>query len=172
MTHNDRCSHAKTEHRKCKCSCGGDLHGLAKESREYNYYGKDMYYICEDKFTIPDRDDTRIYMEEVDAYAWIPANSGERSHRLSLRRVVATNEYEVYRRYNQPYQQSNQHMFLVTNIDTELEEVIYKSKNLQQTCNFVNGQIHKYHCHKGDWAECKHKYPEIDHDCSKNDHYK
>ncbi len=172
MTHNDRCSHAETKRSKCKCSCGGELHGLQSQDYSRPKNNRDMYYICKDKFDFPDPKNPRIYMEEIDAYAWIPANSGERSHRLSLRKVVETGIYEVYRRYTQPYQQSNKDVLVMTNIDTELEEVVYQSKNLQQTCNFVNRQIKQYHGYDGDWAECKHKYPEIDRDCNNNVGYR
>ena len=54
MTHNDRCSHAETKRSKCKCSCGGELHGLQSQDYSRPKNDRDMYYICKDKFDFPD----------------------------------------------------------------------------------------------------------------------
>ena len=54
MTHNDRCSHAETKRSKCKCSCGGELHGLQSQDYSRPKNNRDMYYICKDKFDFPD----------------------------------------------------------------------------------------------------------------------
>ena len=117
---------------------------------------EDMYYICVEQFDTPDPQDPSIAMDEWDAYGSIPYNAQEKNHRLSLSYRLAPKEFEAYRYY---YNQLDP--------KKSRDETIFKSKNLQEVCDFINDQILYYRKHEGDFAECKHERPHMSISCEK-----
>jgi hypothetical protein len=109
--------------------------------------------ICEFAFNEPNSKRPKYSQYEVDYYAFIPFKMQEkvRNHRLSLRKNLETNEFEVYRFYN----------------DTETEEVIFSSTSLAEAIKFANEQWNKFFS-SIDWKKepeqvCQHKEPIISH---------
>lgn len=89
------------------------------------------FYICESEFDTPDPDDPSIYLTEIDIYAWISIQKQREnhviSHRLSLRKRIATGDYEIYRQFSHS------------------QEVIMKSKDLKAICERINEEWEKMH---------------------------
>jgi len=57
--------------------------------------------ICEYEFAIPDGDNPKYAMSEVDFYGHLPYNIKFPQHRLSLRRNLESGLYEIYRAFTQ-----------------------------------------------------------------------
>lgn len=113
------------------------------------------YYICESEFDCPDPDDPSIYLTEIDIYAWISIVKQQQfkieSHRLSMRKRIATGEYEIYRQFR------------------DHQEVIFKSKDLKDTCDQINEQWELMHGREGYKRDpdvpCKHVPGEMSFSC-------
>jgi hypothetical protein len=108
--------------------------------------------ICELGFEEPDVKNPRYSFREVDFYAFVPYQSqqkyGVKSHRLSLRKNLITNKFEVYRFFH----------------DEKREEVAF-SGSFEEALRFANRETNKFWSFLGDREEdkpCFHKYPNID----------
>lgn len=109
--------------------------------------------ICEFDFTEEDKKNPCYSMTEIDVYAWIPctddgghSNDGQRNHRLSIRKNIATGDFEAIR------------VFYDTNFPVLATRIAKKSKTLQEIINFTNSEASKYHG-TGDDVVCQHKFP-------------
>jgi hypothetical protein len=108
--------------------------------------------ICELGFNDKDAKNPKYSFREVDIYALVPypmqRKYGVRSHRLSLRKNLETNQFEIYRFY----------------YETQTEEVIF-SGSFKNALEFANRQWNKYWGHIGKREPdipCQHKPPIID----------
>ena len=108
--------------------------------------------ICEYGFNKPDPKNPQYSLREVDFYNFIPYDSqkkyGIESHRLSLRKNLATGKFEIYRFF----------------YENEKEETIFTG-NLEECLKFAHKEWMKYWGHLGKREPdkvCKHKYPTID----------
>jgi len=120
--------------------------------------------ICEYDFEQPDHVYPDYSLDEVDYYAWIPAEvdpNGIQNHRLSLRKNLVTKEYEVYRRFYQKRLVSRKNVTMVTGDDTGQEEIAFKSSSLEKAIKFACGEYLKYHGDRMGDKVCQHKRPVI-----------
>lgn len=91
-------------------------------------------------------------LSEVDYYAWIPASKRHDipNHRLSLRKNLVTEDFEVYRAYTS---QANAQILqnrkvvghMVTFKESGVEEVAFKDKELQKALDFGNQEWDRMH---------------------------
>ncbi len=120
-------------------------------------------YICEYCFERPDPNNPKYSMLEVDIYAWIPYDKqveyGVQNHRLSLRKNLETGEFEVYRRYHRPLIINRKAVTIFTHQDLGIEEVVFKSKSLEEAVEFANKECEKFHGEIEPDKVCQHKYP-------------
>jgi hypothetical protein len=115
--------------------------------------------ICELGFEEPDKN-PRYSFREVDFYAFVPYQSqikyGVKSHRLSLRKNLEENKFEVYRYY----------------YDEKREEIAF-SGEFEMALEFANKETNKFWGFFGYREKdkpCSHKYPNIDtYFCPKGD---
>ena len=110
----------------------------------------DNFEVCRSQFfdkdgnPMPDKVDPDTSFPEVDAYSWIPAKWHDQmpNHRLSLRYRYSTKEFEVYRRiwhWEEKYQ------------------IAFKSKSLQDACEFINTEYEKWFDDESTFIECNHE---------------
>ena len=112
----------------------------------------DNYEVCRSQFydkdgnPMPDKIDPDTSLAEVDVYSWIPKKWHDQhgNHRLSLRLRYSTKEFEVYRRiwhWEEKYQ------------------IAFKSKSLQDACEFINTEYHKWFDDgtESTFIECNHE---------------
>lgn len=109
--------------------------------------------ICELGFDDPDAQNPNYSNREVDYYAWIPHQFQRTvgNHRLSLRKNLKTDLFEVYRHFH----------------FEEKDEVVYAGK-FKGALEVATGEWNRFH---SGWANrskeldepCRHKYPKIDH---------
>ena len=110
----------------------------------------DNYEVCQSQFydkdgnPMPDKVDPDTSLAEVDVYSWIPAKWHDQmaNHRLSLRLRYSTKEFEVYRRiwhWEEKYQ------------------IAFKSKSLQDACEFINTEYEKWFDDESTFIECNHE---------------
>ena len=121
--------------------------------------------VCENEFKVEDSDNPGYALCEVDFYAWIPQSNEVPNHRLSLRKNLKTDEYELYRHYVQQIMLGFSNLQMVTNQHADVEdEVIFKSKDLQSVLDRGKEEWDKFHlC----WAKkphdrdlvCTHEHP-------------
>ena len=114
------------------------------------------YYICKTQFFLEDGSpfrnnkdsgfDQDTSLPVIDCYAWIPAKFREEvpNHRLSMRYRFSTDEFEVFRLVWRSVSQD------------EREVVVFKSKDLQETCTFMNDEVRHYHGHEYRAIACDH----------------
>jgi len=135
--------------------------------------------ICEYGFEAEDSNNPGYSILEVDYYAWIPSAMRKTmpNHRLSLRKNLKTNEYEVYRHFVRAIQG----MLILggkftpkvrTHISARTQdEIAFKSKSLQDAVSFANSKWNKYHATKDykrmDDEVCIHKPPVLHWMCRK-----
>jgi len=131
-----------------------------------------MMIFCEGEFEQPDPRDPDHSMCEVDFYAWIPyekqhGTEGVPNHRLSIRKNLKRGEYEVYRRYYHPVQFTARMEGLPVHVlageDTGREQVVFRSKDLQEALDFAVGEWNRFHGteehqHERDLV-CEHRHP-------------
>lgn len=112
-------------------------------------------YHCEYGFMIPDPSNQNYSMKEPDFYQWIPPRfqKKEENHRLSLRKNLITNEYELYKYYHR----------------SKRKIIVFKSKDLRETIDKSNEIWNFYH---SSWSNdkkedkiCLHTAPEKDIGC-------
>lgn len=119
--------------------------------------------ICEFEFEHPDTDNPNYSMTEVDYYAWIPIPKMEEhnieNHRLSLRKNLVTNKYEVYRRFEKAVVVLDPGLLVMTGEDTGREEVAFESESLVEVIKFAGSESGKFHGEKEDDEVCTHEYP-------------
>lgn len=107
--------------------------------------------ICPYEFNNPDRDDPTYSMLEVDYYAWIPAkwHSTMPNHRLSLRKNLVANTYEVYRQYVQAQAArlflGSQPGVLITMKEGKYEEIALSTLDIKEAVRFANNECTTYH---------------------------
>jgi len=117
-------------------------------------------YICEYEFNSPDKDNPKYSFHEIDFYAWIPYDKETPripNHRLSLRKNLETNRYEVYRFYFRRTMTITDQFILETGEPMGKEEVAFSSENLQEAIVFARNEIKRYHNHDDDIRPCEHK---------------
>lgn len=124
--------------------------------------------VCERDFESPDHADPRYSLAEVDMYAWVPAGSGARNHRLSLRRNLVTGEFEVYRRYVTRVAGQFAGAVIVTNVDDGDEEVAFTG-SLEGALQFGNREWNAFHATDDHEREedraCEHGGPSRAYSC-------
>ena len=116
----------------------------------------DNYAVCRSQFfdkdgnPMPDKVDPDTSLPEVDAYSWIPAKWHDQmpNHRLSLRYRYSTKEFEVYRR-----------LWTYPNSKLKKYQIAFKSKSLQDACEFINTEYHKWFDDgtESTFIECNHE---------------
>jgi len=105
-----------------------------------------MTFVCEYEFSRPDLRNPKYACTEIDLYAHILEDwkQPDFNHRLSIRKNLETQEFEVYRFF----------------LRSRKEEVVFSSKSLEEVVDFGNNEIRKYREHEGWLKVCKHKWPE------------
>jgi hypothetical protein len=122
--------------------------------------GDDKMIICPYEFNNPDPDDPTYSMLEVDYYAWTPVrgHSPMPNHRLSLRKNLVTNTYEVYRQYVQAQAArlflGGQSGVLITMKEGKYEEIALSTKDIKEAVRFANSEYEKYHNDEHDDEVC------------------
>jgi hypothetical protein len=107
--------------------------------------------ICELGFEDEDINHLGYSMREVDYYSHIPYDlvmKGYKQHRLSLRKNIKENKFEVYRFFH----------------DSEKEEVAF-SGSFNDALRFADKEWNKFWGHLGKKEPdepCQHKYPKVD----------
>jgi len=124
--------------------------------------------ICEYEFEDEDINNPGYSHTEIDYYAWIPQGSGMPNHRLSLRKNLKTQEYEIYRHYYEQHLISRGPVTIITGADTGVEDVAFSSKDLTETIKFADGEWRRFHGEEK-WQDqvCKHRPPVVAHNCKK-----
>ena len=102
--------------------------------------------ICEYRFNQPDPQNPNYSMLEIDYYSWIPPGkfSEVRNHRLTLRKNLETDAYEIFRKY----------------YETSIETVIAMRWSLERILEIGDNEWNRFH---SDWSESKHKDITCDH---------
>jgi hypothetical protein len=112
--------------------------------------------ICEYNFLDEDPDSPGYSMSEVDYYAWIPAkwHSAMPNHRLSLRKNLVSGEYEMFRAYHRGttvaqiklvHEEREETGLMITHTPSGIEEVAFKSKDLQEILDWGNREWNLWH---------------------------
>ncbi|MEM4324031.1 MAG: hypothetical protein QXO37_09265 [Candidatus Nitrosocaldaceae archaeon] len=101
--------------------------------------------ICDYEFNETDPERPTYSLVEIDYYARIPwkAQQTIKDHRLSLRKNLLTNKYEVYRYY---YYNNNRR-----------EEVIAESSDLAEAVSIAEAETRKYWDIDREDRICRHK---------------
>ena len=125
-------------------------------------------YICEREFDVPGKDSPKHSFREVDFYASIPRNDKMSSHRLSLRKNLYNETFEVYRKFytnNIIMDELN-----VWTLDKKPFEVISFVGDFWEALEFANAEYAKYYPGDNDPDKpCRHKYPELSIFCKGGD---
>ena len=121
--------------------------------------------ICVSEFDILSPTDSNYSLREYDYYAWIKAGSGLRNHRLSLRKNLKTYNFEVYRRFFDKTFVSKKGLSILSGVDTGIENVVFKSENLEKAIKFASDETRKFHGEKEEDRLCQHKHPIISRLC-------
>jgi hypothetical protein len=116
--------------------------------------------ICELSFDRPDPDNPNYSLEEVDYYAWIPANAQVPNHRLSLRKNLVSGKFEVYRRYFEKRTMLMRNLIVATGDDTGLEQVPFEG-TFEEALRFAHTEYEKYHEEIEPDKPCQHEYPNM-----------
>jgi len=135
--HSSRCETATSPRETCKCSCGGEMHGVRSGKCVEKSNGGGML-LCEREFEQPDPTDPDYSLVEID-YCTV------HNTRVSLRKNLKRGLYEVYRR------DYLQHTETVVYSHPMLEEAVRYAKQLTK---YLTGYMPRDRV-------CK-KYP---HDC-------
>lgn len=112
--------------------------------------------ICEYNFLDDDPDSPGYSHAEVDYYAWIPFkhHSMMPNHRLSLRKNLVSDEYETYRAYHlgttvqrikAVHEEREETGIMITHTPSGIEEVAFKSKDLQEILEWGNREWNRWH---------------------------
>lgn len=136
--------------------------------------------ICESGFDVPDFYTPPEHMgpdyslREIDYYSWISLEFQEgidavRNHRLSLRKNLKENVFEVIRAWSEPRQLSNDVLSFFGSLETGAITVAFKSPNLKDAIDFCNKEVERFHGHPGTDEVCQHKYPHKASECKIND---
>ncbi len=96
--------------------------------------------ICEFDFSRQDPKKPDYADFEIDFYAWISSGKGQ-NHRLSLRRNLKTDEYEVYRTYS----------------FEESEQVIFRG-TLEDAIHITNVEVGQFHLGNSPDELCDHSF--------------
>lgn len=125
--------------------------------------------VCSTEFEQPDPKNPDYSMTEVDYYAHIPYGSDFPQHRLTLRKCLATGEYEAIRVYQQRYFISRRGVSIDTGHETGQVEVAFKSKSLAEVLDFLNGEVKRFwgqvHPEREPDKPCEHKPPNLHYRC-------
>ena len=134
--------------------------------------------ICEYGFDDEDSSNPGYSMLEVDYYAWIPSAMRKTipNHRLSLRKNLKTNEYEVYRHFVRAIQ--GMMIFggkftpkVRTHVSARTQDEMAFKGTLQGAVDFANSEWNKYHgrpkYQRDDDRVCIHKPPVLHWMCRK-----
>ena len=102
--------------------------------------------ICEYRFNHPDPENPDYSMLEIDYYSWIPTvmYSETPNHRLTLRKNLVTEKYELVRKYR---------------TETKLE-MFFTTPRLDEVLKFGDNEWNHFH---GIWSETEHKDTVCDH---------
>lgn len=122
--------------------------------------------ICEFDYQFPDPDRPEIALAELDFYAWIPKQKDTPNHRLSLRKSLVKEIWELYRFiWTEAKTVASSTFFMATTGIEGYEEVIFSSKDLQECLSFANGECLKFHGERELDKVCTHKYPNARDNC-------
>lgn len=129
-------------------------------------------YICEFSFETEDGSNPGYSHHEVDYYAWIPTEFHKEvpNHRLSLRKNLVEDKFEVYRFYVKTLitklgiSQRKEQGYLIMTTPRGDEEVAF-SGDFLDALEFANNEYAKYHGKEDRDKPCKHKYPEASSFC-------
>lgn len=123
-------------------------------------------YLCEYSFNKEDPNIPGYSMDEVDYFAWIPAefHSQIPNHRLTLLKNLVTNEYEFHRVYMKTEaRRLSSMLIMVQTLAKGLTEVAFKTKSLEEAVAWGNREYDRFHYRPGEEHHndriCEHVYP-------------
>jgi len=122
--------------------------------------------ICETEFETEDPN-TGYSRTEIDYYSHIPffCLGDVRQHRLTLRKNLRTNEYEVIRVYKEWTLTSRESLTIISGREVGRVEVVFKSQSLQEAVEFANEETRKYWGSREPDVVCEHKPPKLYWNC-------
>ena len=116
-------------------------------------------FVCESEFTQPDRENVNFSFGELDFYSWIPQSRGESNHRLSLRKNLVTDKYEVYRAFAVTVTRNSSTVLMLSTQEYGKVAVVFVSDSLQEALDFGDGEVQRFHDHNPHDKVCTHEYP-------------
>jgi len=118
--------------------------------------GEGEMIVCEYEFDRPDPKNPCYSLVEVDIYGWIPREywSEVRDHRLSLRKNLKTERFELYRHY---YIDGSEQVIFTGS----LEEYLKKAEEEWKRFHYGWAEV------EPEFKPCRHKPPEISSLCPK-----
>jgi hypothetical protein len=111
--------------------------------------------ICEYGFEKPNPRNPDYSLAEVEYYPRIPSGSMLSNHSLSLRKNLVTGKFEMYRRHYRGYVSAGRG--LMADGDAVLENVVFRSSNLEKALEFAHKECVKYHGKLEKDRVCKHE---------------
>lgn len=174
--HNSACEHAT--HKKCVCTCGGNLHGIksngipedpVKRMKYINQY----YWLCEYSFVpFPHSEDNPEFALGADVYAQIPDKTAkkykDRNHALAIWQDRTTKEWVVRKEFRQTqittFALENNKIalqkiqgILQTNVPTGKWQDVYRGNDFQDALNMCTIYANKYWSFETEWKACTHE---------------
>ena len=176
--HNQACEYATGD--VCKCSCGGNLHGIHGISELENpsklpedpvkrmHYINNFYWLCEYSFVpYPHNEKNPKFALGADVYAHIPHKTakkyGDRNHALAIWQDRQTKEWVVRKEFRQQSIVAfnisglkNKIAEMITNVPTGKWVEVYRGTSFQEALNICTIYANKYWGFETEWKACTH----------------